>query len=375
MEKGKYQYYIGPEGPKGASLAIVAEQPGPDELDNLIQTGIGRPLIGTTGRAVDRHLLNIGTARSEVYLTNAQRHFNAWRGPDGRWVIPTPSREALVEQQVELLRELSNLPNLNCVIAMGAKALASLSNFHMDEIGNWRGSILQTCFGKKMVPTYHPSFYFHGEWRYRTIVEFDLARALEESRTPDLVLPARDFYLEPTYNELCDWHAELMAAPVCSYDIELFRGGHVSCIAFSDRPDRAFCYPIMRGNRQPYWPVHEEASVWRKIDALLNRQGVMYVSQNGPFDSWHLWRHGVRTTPGLNHVDLMHMHRVLAPDLPHALQFTVSIYTREPYYKDESGDWRSEIRVPDRQFWTYNCKDAACTLEAAYAMIEDMREL
>jgi hypothetical protein len=76
-----------------------------------------------------------------------------------------------------------------------------------------------------------------------------------------------------------------------------------------------------------------------------------------------------------NGFDTFSAHSLLAPDLPHDLGFLVSIYTDEEYYKDESGRAGAGYgNVSEDQFWTYNCKDAALTLECAYGIQADLKE-
>jgi len=366
------RYYIGPEGPRDAEWAIVAEKPGYDELQLLTQTGAGRPLIGASGKMVDAHLIRVGTHRSRVWLTNAVQNFDT---------LGNPTDQDIQREQVRLGRELMALPRLKCVVAMGASALASLSNFHMVDIANRRGSILETWWGLKMVPTYHPSFYMHGEWRFKPVVEFDLKRAYEQSRFPDIRRPERTYYVEPTFREAVDLLQGLRGAAQISFDIETFRGhikgeSHISCIAFSTSPETAFCIPFMRGSRASYWEdPATEAYIWTLIQAALDQPRTSYITQNGLFDTWHLWRHGIVSPHMGRGFDTMYSHRYIAPGMPHDLAFLVSIYTEEPYYKDESGNWASDVRVPDHQFWLYNCKDAACTMEVAIAETQDMAEL
>lgn len=57
------------EGPKKARLVLIGEQPG-DQEDQQ-----GRPFVGPAGRVIDRALEELGIARSEVYITNAVKHF------------------------------------------------------------------------------------------------------------------------------------------------------------------------------------------------------------------------------------------------------------------------------------------------------------
>lgn len=59
------------EGPTGATLAFVGEQPG-DEEDR-----IGRPFVGPTGRLFDTALAVAGIKREQVYAA-----VTPWKRPD-----------------------------------------------------------------------------------------------------------------------------------------------------------------------------------------------------------------------------------------------------------------------------------------------------
>ena len=61
---GATQAVLG-EGPEGARIAFVGEQPG-DQED--LQ---GRPFVGPAGKLLDRALAEAGLDRGEVYMTNA----------------------------------------------------------------------------------------------------------------------------------------------------------------------------------------------------------------------------------------------------------------------------------------------------------------
>jgi DNA polymerase len=60
---------VGGAGPKQARLMLVGEQPGNEE--DLA----GAPFVGPAGRLLDRALAEAGINRSEVYVTNAVKHF------------------------------------------------------------------------------------------------------------------------------------------------------------------------------------------------------------------------------------------------------------------------------------------------------------
>lgn len=349
---------IGGEGNRNATLAIVGEKPGRDEVAQ------NRPFVGPSGRELSDLLTRNGVDRNQVYITNAVKNVENFSNP---------THDEIRKEQLSLYRELEKLPNLTCIVPMGGVALSSLSNFHFTDPLKRRGSILKSFIGKKMVSTLHPSFYMRGEWRYKPIVRFDIARALEETLSNKYTLPERTFHINPTFPEVVAWTKHLLDQPFISFDIELFRNRGISCLAFSCDDKEAFCIPFSHNDRSHYWDEPAaEVAIWRMVQQILDQKKTLYVTQNGLFDCWHLWRHGVETPYMAKGLDTLYMHRLRAPDLPHDLGFLTSIYTREPYYKDESGKWDSGIPVPDKQFWIYNCKDAAVTLEIANELSKEL---
>jgi uracil-DNA glycosylase family 4 len=373
-----FKYNILAEGPTTAKLAVVCEKPAKDEVD------ANRLLVGESGRRVRDHLRAAGfepgslaTLSKNVWLTNVVQSFDE---------IGNPTNADIIREQPRLYTELCNLPNLNCILAMGAVALASLSNFRYTAISHYRGSRLYTAFGKKMVPTFHPAHYMRGEWRYQSVVQFDVNHAAQEAQWPEIRKTQRSFNIGPTFKEAMGWFGHLQnyptsVSPYISFDLETVRGRngtwYISCIAFSVDPTEAFCIPLLHKDRSPYWPeISVESQIWLKIAELLSLPNRVYVGQNlAGFDCWELRKHGILTPYMSTGFDTYSAHSLLAPDLPHKLEFITSIYTDEEYYKDESGRGETFGLVPEEQFWIYCCKDAAFTLESAIAMIKDMKEL
>jgi uracil-DNA glycosylase family 4 len=378
-------YTVKSEGPHNAILAVVAEKGAAEEVR------YGRPMVGPTGSLIREHLriagLNAGsgyannirdkgTESQDVFLTNAVHTFS---NPGSN-----PTCADLISEQPRLYRELANLPNLRCVLACGAHALASLTNFRFCQtialngepdtaIVSRRGSKYTTPFGIKLVAALHPAFYVRGEWRYKPVTQFDFNRAVREAAYPEIRTVPRDFHIRPTgLNEVLWYENEILQRPLSpyiSFDIETFQGKngawYISCIGFSDHPKRAFCIPIMRRDRSSYWDISSEITIWRIIQRLLAQPSRIYVTQNGhAFDCWQLYKHRIATPYMANGFDTYTAHMLLAPDLPHDLGFLVSIYTEEAYYKDESGR-NEKVPISDEQFWQYNCKDASLTLEVA----------
>lgn len=107
------------EGPVGASIALVGEQPG-DQEDRQ-----GKPIVGPAGQLFDRALPQAGIDRDEAYVTNAIKHFKfAWRGKRRSHQRPTAGE--VRQYRWWLKRELAFVhPGL--VVALGATAVLALA--------------------------------------------------------------------------------------------------------------------------------------------------------------------------------------------------------------------------------------------------------
>jgi DNA polymerase len=135
------------EGPLGAALALVGEQPG-DQEERL-----GRPFVGPAGRLLDRALIDAGLDRSAIYLTNAVKHFKfVQRGK--RRIHQKPTTAEVERYRPWLMAELDFVaPRL--VVALGATALLALSG-RVLSVGSTRG---ETGFdGRRGYVTVHPSY-------------------------------------------------------------------------------------------------------------------------------------------------------------------------------------------------------------------------
>lgn len=107
------------EGPLGAPLALVGEQPG--DVEDLE----GRPLVGPAGHLLDRALAGASIARKDCYLTNAVKHFKfAQRGKRRIRQKPTAGEVSHYRWWLEVALELA-APRL--VLALGTTALLALA--------------------------------------------------------------------------------------------------------------------------------------------------------------------------------------------------------------------------------------------------------
>jgi uracil-DNA glycosylase len=107
------------EGPIGAPVAFVGEQPG-DQED--LQ---GRPFVGPAGRLLDRAMAEAGLDRPSVYVTNAVKHFKfEQRGK--RRIHQKPTAGEVRHYRWWLDQEL-RLVHPRLVVALGATAVLALA--------------------------------------------------------------------------------------------------------------------------------------------------------------------------------------------------------------------------------------------------------
>jgi DNA polymerase len=137
------------EGPAGAPLMLVGEQPG-DQEDIA-----GRPFVGPAGQLLDRALADAGIARSAAFVTNAVKHFKF--EPRGkRRIHARPSNSEIEACRWWLDAELKIVkPRL--VVAMGATAARALSGRALT-ISRERGRLLAWPGGTAGFVTVHPSY-------------------------------------------------------------------------------------------------------------------------------------------------------------------------------------------------------------------------
>jgi uracil-DNA glycosylase family protein len=140
------------EGPTGAWLMLVGEQPG-DQEDRK-----GAPFVGPAGRVLDTALERAGIARDEVYVTNAVKHFRFERDGNRR-IHKTPLVTHIRACRPWFDGELAAVQPrvIGTLGATAAKALLG-SAFRITE---QRGAVLE-FEGRQLVPTVHPSSILRG---------------------------------------------------------------------------------------------------------------------------------------------------------------------------------------------------------------------
>jgi uracil-DNA glycosylase family protein len=137
------------EGRKGAHLMLVGEQPG--DKEDLA----GKPFVGPAGRVLNQALEAAGIPRTEVFVTNAVKHFkHEMRGK--RRLHKRPNAYEIERCKVWLDIE-RRIVKPAAIVALGATAARSLFGRPVT-IAKLRGRMVQLADGTAAFVTIHPSF-------------------------------------------------------------------------------------------------------------------------------------------------------------------------------------------------------------------------
>ncbi len=136
------------EGPPDARIMLVGEQPGDSE--DLA----GRPFVGPAGEVLDDALRAAGLERSELYVTNAVKHFK-YEPRGKRRLHQKPDAREMSACQPWLIAEIE-LVQPDVLVCLGATAAQSLIGRDF-RITRQRGTFLQTRWCPLTIATYHPS--------------------------------------------------------------------------------------------------------------------------------------------------------------------------------------------------------------------------
>ena len=167
------------EGPLGAKLMVVGEQPG-DQEDLR-----GRPFVGPAGQLLDRAMAALGWPRDALYVTNAVKHFKfELRGKRRLHKTPTQKEAAACSHWLEAEIERVQPQALVALGATAARALLGRQIAVLAERGQW---LAGRADGRPVLVTLHPSALLRMQPEEREAAHArwlqDLALASEHART------------------------------------------------------------------------------------------------------------------------------------------------------------------------------------------------
>ena len=356
--------YVPGKGNPSARIAIVGEAPSYEE-ENVLT-----PFVGASGRFLDQLLYDAGIKRDQCWITNVCKYMVPPNPKKGK-KIPFLTRAKMVgidinQQITELRTELYSIkPNI--VICLGGTALWAMTGKKPIQV--WRGSLI-TGMGFKVIATYHPAHILHQEgetkdfWN-KPVMVCDLKRALKHSYDKELNLPYRNLHVCKSSHELADFIHRHRDAKHPAVDIEAMKCIPI-CVGLAFTPQEGITVPLWNKYDISEMSDSELVSCWRILAQFLAEQDV--VGQNFGYDRDKIYRLGfiIRSL----HSDTMLKAFCINPEIPKNLAFNTSIYTEEPYYKDEG---MYEGAVNDLLIGC--ARDACCTKEVDIAQQLEIDEL
>jgi uracil-DNA glycosylase family 4 len=364
------------QGPSDAKIVIVGEAPGADEEES------GVPFCGPSGRMLNDWLLEAGIRRSECYVTNVVK----WRPPNNNLRKLSEIGHSIEEGIPQLWQEIGAI-NPNVILALGNLSLNVLTGKGNGFTGimHYRGSVLPSLnLDSKVIPTIHPAAFLHSEnaegagamkYQMRHVVRFDLKRLKEQSLFKRYSPPERNLEIIKSpiaLQRFLDLYAD---KHIVSVDIETVYGLPV-CIALAFNEWHAASVPlldILSWQNLEGIADHQLCQIWKILAELFGREDILVIGQNFKFD------HGkLEDVCGIKirnvYCDVMLLAHSLHCEFEKSQAFLASIYTEEPYYKDEGREFNWKKDKVDRLL-LYNAKDAAVAFEIFLRLTEAAREL
>jgi len=357
--------YVPGAGPIGAKLMILGEMPSYEDQQS------GKLFSGGDGRELFRLCKDAGINRDNCWISAVSKYMvppNIGREKVSFFERAQRAGIDINQQLMELQVEISSIQP-NVILALGGTALWALSGKR--PIGDYRGSIMYGM-GRKFVSTYNPAGLrtlqgaeFKGYWN-RSVMICDFKRALLESQTPEMNLPQRTLQICHNSAELYEFLKRYKNKIKMSADVE--SGGHCIpiCMGLAFNKHHGMCVPLWNEEGISSIPDSDLVSCWILLADVLYEKEI--IGQNFNYDRNKIKRLGFIIRKLIS--DTMYKAFAINPELPKNLAFNTSIYTREPFYKNE-GMYEGSIQ----DLFTGCARDACVTYELDEAMDPDLDEL
>lgn len=359
------------EGSLSSKIAFIGESPGATEIAR------NRPFVGSAGELLDTIMHSAGILRSDCYLDNVMQQRPSPTSNDisthirfnkfGECVFQSETIKREVQQLYARLRETK----AEVLVPLGNVAMWLLTEKYF--ITKRRGSILKCIVpgleSRRVIPTFHPSGVLHGDYLNKWFIAFDIARVKDEIQNPRPLLD-RTIHMHPTLYDAIQYISECHYLPQVGFDIEVSRKtGELTCFSLAKSPTNAMSIPLFY-SKGDYFNPDDETRILVELARLLEDENIQKLGQNIIFDTSFMTRkYGIKTR---NTGDTMIAMAILYPEFPKDLGAITSMYTREPYYKDDS-KYASESEMSnDERFWRYNALDSLVVIEAYPKLLKDI---
>lgn len=347
--------------PKKAKIVFIGEAPSSMELV------ANRPFVGPAGKVLDRCLHAAGISRADCYITNI------FSEPlrKSKDVLPKDMMDCSEDDYFRLIEVFEQLREDAIIVPLGNTALNLMCG--QTEITKYRGTPTPCTFERfnhSVIPTIHPAATLRGQFLWQYFIISDLKKVKRWSQGKG-GLPVRDYRIGPSAEESIEWLKRMCEVDQYAWDIEIWNN-QISCLSFAPSQWECMSIPLVDAHQpgKQYFKPSEEVEVWRWINKALYTENTK-IGQNLMFDaSWMFHFHNCLMRGEVK--DTMIAHHIMYPDFPKGLDFLSSIYTDEPYYKEDRKLWKT-LGVDQPRFWLYNAKDSAITYAVWDALEEEVK--
>ena len=345
---------VPPEGNPNASLMIVGEAPGADEVR------YGKPFKGFAGRRLNQWLASAGIDRRSCWITNVvkvQPPGNKY----GRLEELGVSESDFIPELVEEIRQVRP----HTIVALGNNPMRVLTGYGSGILrrrGSFYPCTLVPEVNARVLVMIHPAArIFNSQPELNVVCAADMRKVSQNS--PNATY-GTDIIIEPTFEQAVETLKNL--PDPLTVDIE-YINDRTTCIGLGNE-ERGLVLPITHANGDAYWTPDHEVELWLLLYEVWQTHRL--IGQNFSFDMAML--HKWLGLPKYFYFDTMVAHAVLYPGWKHNLAFLTSIYTTMPYYKDEMHGWTGSIT--DKSLWEYNKKDIVATTLCYKALLQELQD-
>ena len=355
--------YVPGTGNPNADIVFVGEAPGAAEDELCL------PFIGPSGEIFNELLDGAEINRDHVWVTNVCKY----RPPANDIKRLGEIGVDLAEQTNLLWTEIKQI-NPKLIVALGGTALKATTG--LDKIQSRRGSVLPSVFGyPKVLASLHPAnlLYMQGgevsRYSAKAYMQLDFIRAKKQSAFKEIRYPTRNIWICRDAGQLYSYLKRNKDRPYVALDIESFKCIPI-CIALAFNRVEACSIQLLNYPTSHITP-HQLANYWQML-AEFFESDIKKVGQNFKYDQTALERVlGFKVNSFF--FDTMLGTHSINPEFPKALEFLTSIYTEEPYYKEEGKEFNYKKDSFDK-LQMYNGKDAVVTYECFEEELKEMEE-
>jgi len=342
-------------------LAVIGDFPHQDDSSAVDANGNldPQPFVSSYGKLLKSIIGQCKLASDQIFMGNVCQE-----PPHGNDPLDFEINRPEVQEGLKKLASDLAIFKPNCILALGRLPMYVSrpdlcyqgDRWFVVPLYNWRGSIVMSALGYKTVLCFHPRdiLKIYADLPY---FKFDVARAVEQSKEPDIQTTKRTGIYNPSIRQVVDYLRGLrLNHTSASLDIEGYPDNiGITCLSICPTPTTGISIPIHQGGR--YWSEQDELTLWRELSLYLADPSCHKTCHNG-FYEWFVfaWKHKL-LFQGFNN-DTMMMFWELYPELEKNLGVVNSICTVEPYYKDDRLSSNPQVKLE------YNFKDSAITEEA-----------